>query len=189
MKATGENTGSLSFHLSKLEHLLSQDEEKKYSLNQSGEKIYSIVRQLADFEPVRSKGELSESHANIATDEKIIISSDRVRPLGEQHAVGGLTKSNIHHINATLTNRRLLLSGWRFFHPTEIQLSNVKIVRTKKDIPFTKGDAKGRSIEITYSDESARLHAVRFIPPDIEKWVKEIREACSDLTVSETDAA
>jgi hypothetical protein len=154
MKATGENTGSLSFHLSKFEPLVSQDEAKMYSLNQSGEKVYSIIREMEDLEPKQSKVELYGSQANLTADEKIVISSDSVRPLGHDHTVGGLTKSNIYRVNATLTNRRLLLSGWRFFIPTEIQLSSVKFVHIKKDIPFTKGDAKGRSIEVTYSDQS-----------------------------------
>jgi len=185
MKATGESTGSLSFHLSKLEPLLSQDEEKKYSLNQSGERVCSIIKQLTDFEPVQSPSQPPESQANITPEEKIILSSDKIRPLGDEHAIGGLTKSNVHHINATLTNRRLLLSGWRFFHPTEIKLTAVKLVRTKKDIPLTKGDLKGRSIEVTYADQSDRLRSVRFIPPDIEKWAKAIREACSEISTSE----
>jgi len=44
MKITGENTGSLSFHLVKLEPLIAQNEERKYSLNATGEKMYLIIR-------------------------------------------------------------------------------------------------------------------------------------------------
>lgn len=179
MEVTGEATGSLSFHLRKVEPLLSQDEDKKYHLNLTGEKVYSALRQMDGFEVNKQGGERESPDVILTKDEKMIISSNRVRPLGRDHAIGGLTKSSLQHVNATLTDRRLILSSWRFFRPEEIRLNDVKLVRVRKDIPFTKGDSKGRSIEITYSDASGKVHWVRFTPPAVQEWVKAIREASS----------
>ena len=184
MEVTGENTGNLSFHLKKLEPLLSQDEGRKYYLNPTGEKIYSALRQMDTLEPEKPGREFESPEANLARDERVILSSSRVRPLGHDHAVGGFTKGSLHHVSATLTNRRLLLSSWRFFRPQEIHLNRVKLVRVRKDIPLTKGDSKGRSLEITYSDDSGKLHWVRFTPPEVLKWARAVREACSDALAS-----
>ena len=183
MKETEENTGSLSFHLAKLEALLKQDKAKMYSLNQSGVNAYAILRQIKNLDTLQSKAsaDSANSHVGLLEGEKVVISSDRVRPLGRDHIIPGLTKSIVHHVNATLTNRRLLLSGWRFFPPTEIELARVKLVRVKRDTPLTKGDSKGRSVEIIYADHSDNVHSIRFVPPDVERWKDEIREACSEV--------
>jgi len=181
MKVTGENTGSLSFHLAKLEPLLSQDDSKKYSLNQSGEEAYSIMSQAGGPELGRLQSESSGSSVNLGKGEKIILSTDRARPLGIDHIIGGLTKSNIHRVSVTLTSDRLLLTSFRFFRPPEIPLGAVKLVRVKKDIPITKGDRKGRSIEVTYADSNDHPHWIRFVPPDVGKWASAIRQACADF--------
>jgi hypothetical protein len=120
----------------------------------------------------------------LLSDEKLVMSSDKVRPLGRDHIIPTFTKSIIHHVNATLTNRRLLLTGWRFFPATEIELCNVRLVRIKKDVPLTKGDSKGNSIEVSYSDRSANIHWIRFVPPNVQSWAKTIQDECSDVSNS-----
>lgn len=180
MKEIGENTGSLSFHLDKLKGVISQAETKKYFLNPIGEKSYFALQEMdsikADKSPMKQEG----SAVVLANgEEKVVISSEKVRPLGHDHLIPSFTKSTLFHVNATLTNRRLILSAWRFFGPVEIQLNRIKLVRVRKDIPLTKGDLKGQSIEVTYSDEAGNLHWVRFAPPEIQKWLNAIKESSS----------
>jgi hypothetical protein len=155
-----------------------------YSLNQSGVNAYSILRQIKNLDLLqsRARADSAKPHMRLPAGEKLILSSDKVRPLGRDHIIPGLTKSIIHHVNATLTNRRLLVSGWRFFPPAEIDLAKVKLVRVKSDVPLTKGDSKGRSVEITYADSSDNVHSLRFVPPDVERWKDEIREGCSEVS-------
>lgn len=183
MKATGENTGSLSFHLAKLEPLITQNEEKKYSLNATGEKMYLIIKQIEDLEPTLLTLTVMVIPVNLDSDEKIIMSSDNVKPLGFDQGniflkLSSMTKLNMYQIHMTLTSKRLLLSGQGCFPPMEIPLSTVTLVMIKNE-PLNRGYADGNALEITYSDQSGKLHWVSLLPPDIEKWVKEIQTAAS----------
>lgn len=183
MKTTGENTGSLSFHLAKLEPLIAQNEQKKYSLNPTGEKMYLIIRQIEDFEPSASALKSIANPVNLSSNEKIIMSSDNVKPLGFDQGniflkLSSMTKLNMYQIHMTLTNKRLLLSGQGSFPPMEIPLSDVTLVMIKNE-PLNRGYFDGNALEVTYSDQSGKLHWVSLLPPDIERWIKEIQTAAS----------
>lgn len=78
----------------------------------------------------------------------------------------------------TLTSKRLLLSGQGSFPPMEIPLSAVTLVMIKNE-SLNRGYADGNALEVTYPDQSGKLHWVSLLPPDIEKWVKEIQTAAS----------
>jgi hypothetical protein len=183
MKITGENTGSLSFHLAKLEPLIAQNEERKYSLNATGEKMYLIIRQIEDLEPTPPTPTVTVTPVNLASDEKIIMNSDNVKPLGFDQGniflkLSSMTKLNMYRIHMTLTSKRLLLSGQGSFPPMEIPLSAVTLVMIKNE-SLNRGYADGNALEVTYPDQSGKLHWVSLLPPDIEKWVKEIQTAAS----------
>ncbi len=182
MKATGENTGSLSFHLAKIDPLLKQDESMLYSLNEKGIQAFSIIKQMGNLDKSESKYDSTQHSPALTSGEKLVLSSNKVRPLGRDHIIPAITHSLLHHVHATLTNRRLLLTGWRFFPAAEIELGDIKVVRVKRDVPLTKGNTVGSSIELTYSDHSGKLHWIRFIPPNVKKWADAIQEECSNFS-------
>ncbi len=46
-----------------------------------------------------------------------------------------------------------------------------------KNEPLNRGYANGNALEVTYSDSANKLHWISLLPPDTEKWVKEIHTA------------
>ena len=145
--------------------------------------MYLIIRQIEDLEPTPPTPTVTVTPVNLASDEKIIMNSDNVKPLGFDQGniflkLSSMTKLNMYRIHMTLTSKRLLLSGQGSFPPMEIPLSAVTLVMIKNE-SLNRGYADGNALEVTYPDQSGKLHWVSLLPPDIEKWVKEIQTAAS----------
>lgn len=176
MEFTGENTGSLSFHLKKMEYVLMRDDNQRYLLNEEGKRAFSIMNLNQKDEKDGYSIQNGDFLVNLRRDELLIISSNSVKPLGRSFKLGGLNKSSTHNISVALTSERLIFSGWRFFSSEEIPLSNVKLVTVRRGIPLLNGSIEGDFIEITYSNLNGNIQKIRFLPPNVSLWMTELKK-------------
>jgi DNA-binding transcriptional ArsR family regulator len=176
MQTTGENTGSLSFHLKKMENVLMRDDDQQYLLNREGERAFSMMTLMQQDEVTSYAADSNDLLVNLKKDERLIISSRSVKPLGRRYKLGGLNKSIVHDVSVALTSERLIFSSWRFFPPEEIPLSNIRLANIRQGIPLVNGDSKGVSIEITYLDSGGKIQKIRFLPPNVSRWMAELQK-------------
>lgn len=180
MEFTGQNTGSLSFHLKKMEYVLMRDDNQRYLLNEEGMRAFSMMNFNQKDEKNGYPIKNGDFLVNLKRDELLIISSNSVKPLGRNFKLGGLNKSSTHDISVALTSERLIFSGWRFFSSEEIPLSNVKLVTVRRGIPLLNGSIEGEFIEITYSNLNGNLQKIRFLPPNVSLWITELKKNIKD---------